>query len=357
MASVTFLCGGAPWTRLIKILGTSSPLVCSTNGPIAKDPLLWSIRKGEIVIRKRTEVLAKFRAREVSQVALFGGVEVTTPAVRELIKRGIPVLWFSTGGWFYGMAGGHWHRNILLRTAQYAAAADEARALSIAREIVRSKIRNQRTLLRRNTNADGATLDELRRLSKLARGANARDALMGLEGSAAKLYFRGLAASFVEAGEAFDFTHRNRRPPTDPINAMLSYAYAILTSDATVALMSAGFDPYRGLFHQPRYGRASLALDLMEEFRPLIVDSVVLMAVRNGEVSEASFVKRAHGCALTTSGKRSFLRCYERRMRQEITHPIFGYRVSWRRMIEVQARLLGRHVLGEIPRYVPIETR
>jgi CRISPR-associated protein Cas1 len=138
---------------------------------------------------------------------------------------------------------------------------------------------------------------------------------------------------------------------------MLSFAYAMLAREFTVALSAVGLDPYRGFYHQPRFARPALALDMMEPFRPLVADSAVLTAVNNAEVRPADFVLRAGGCALNDSGRKRFIATFERRMQQEVTHPIFGYRVSYRRLLEVQARLLARHLAGEISDYPIFVTR
>lgn len=132
---------------------------------------------------------------------------------------------------------------------------------------------------------------------------------------------------------------------------MLSLAYAMLTRHLTIALASVGFDPFRGLYHQPRFGRPSLALDLMEPFRPLIADSVVLSVVNTGQISKRDFVMAATGTALTQAGRRRFVQAFERRLSQETTHPVLGYRLSMRRLLILQARLLSRFLLGEIPAY------
>ena len=158
-------------------------------------------------------------------------------------------------------------------------------------------------------------------------------------------------------GESFDMQGRNRRPPTDPVNALLSFGYAMLTRTWVVALSSVGLDPYRGFFHQPRYGRPALALDMMEPFRPLIVDSSVVTALNNGEVQPSDFVRTPVGVNLTDSGRKRFIATFERRLTQEVTHPLFGYRVEYRRLLQIQARLLGRFLLGEIAEYPNFVTR
>ena len=230
--------------------------------------------------------------------------------------------------------------------------------------LVWAKIANCRTLLRRNWKRPGDNrrdvLIELKRDSRLARRAESLAALLGIEGTAAARYFRSLPALLSDSAAeqaAFDFRTRNRRPPTDPVNALLSFAYSLLVRAWTVTLTAVGFDPFRGLYHQPRYGRPALALDLMEPFRPLIADSVVMQAINNGEVRAVDFTTGAGSVALAPEGRRRFIAAFERRLSHEIVHPLFGYRVSYRRLMEMQARLLGRFLLGEIPVYPNFTTR
>lgn len=306
------------------------------------------------------------RLIDVSDVALFGNVGITTPALVALMEREIPVTFHSHGGWFRGLAQGIGHRNIDVRTAQYRASFDDAYCLRFARDLVAAKIVNQRTILRRNWRGeDQDRLTVLERLSaarKAAGGAAGLPELLGIEGDAAATYFRAFAEllspsdaakASAAIGEAmpFRFDARNRRPPTDPVNALLSLAYAMLSRHLTIALASVGLDPYRGFYHAPRYGRPALALDMMEPFRPIIADSVVLSAVNTGEVAANDFVVAATGTALTPAGRRRFVEAFERRLSQETTHPVFGYRLSMRRLLLVQARLLGRYLLGELPSY------
>jgi CRISPR-associated endonuclease Cas1/CRISPR-associated protein Cas4 len=307
---------------------------------------------------------SQVRLIDISDLALFGNISITTPALTALLEREIPVTFHSHGGWFRGMAHGLGHRNVEIRTAQYRLSFDEAGCLRFARELVAAKITNQRTILRRNwrgeVDARQAVLDRLAAARKSAGGAAAPSALLGLEGDAASVYFRAFAGLIKPPDDKpapegvlapFRFDARNRRPPTDPVNAMLSLAYAMLTRHLTIALGSVGLDPYRGFFHAPRYGRPALALDLMEPFRPIIADSVVLSAINTGEVGPGDFVVAATGTALTPGGRRRLVAAFERRLSQETTHPVFGYQVSMRRMLLVQARLLSRFLLGELPSY------
>jgi CRISPR-associated protein Cas1 len=277
----------------------------------------------------------------------------------------------SRGGWFLGHTIGVGHKNVELRTAQFRASFDEGHCRRLARDLVAAKIRNQRTLLRRNWKRgempDGL-LSAFRHDIEAAERAQSLAQLLGIEGNAAARYFRhfnemlsppaGAGAQADEDGTwRFDFDRRTRRPPTDAVNALLSYAYSLLTRSVAVALTAVGFDAYRGFFHQSRYGRPALALDLMEPFRPLIADSTVLMAINNGEVGTEDFVRAGGAVNLSERGRRSFIAALERRLSQEATHPLFGYSAQYRQIIELQCRLLGRHLLGEIERYPNFVTR
>jgi CRISPR-associated protein Cas1 len=156
---------------------------------------------------------------------------------------------------------------------------------------------------------------------------------------------------------AFDFNGRNRRPPRDPVNALLSLGYSLLARDLTVVCHAVGFDPFMGFYHQPRFGRPALALDLMEGFRPLVADSAVLAAINGRMVKPEDFVQAGGAVALSAGGRKGFIRAYEQRMDTLVTHPLFGYRVSYRRVLEIQTRLLARLVTGELSRYPGFETR
>lgn len=307
---------------------------------------------------------ATARLLDVSQVVLFGNVYLTTPTLHELLRREIPVSWHSYGGWFLGHTVSTGHKNVELRTAQYRASFDEKICLRIAKDLIRAKILNGRTLLRRNWRTETAPdelMDVLKRDASQAERAGNLSSLLGFEGVAAQRYFQSFSNMIKRDGDPanfrFEFTQRNRRPPTDPINALLSFAYAMLARAWTIALSSVGFDPYRGFYHQPRYGRPALALDMMEPFRPLVADSCVLYAINNGEVRPSDFISVAGSVALTPDGRKRFIGTFERRMAQEITHPLFGYKLSYRRLFDVQARLLGRFLLGEIPAFPSFMTR
>ncbi len=304
------------------------------------------------------------RLGEASQLVLWGNVYVTTPTLHELMAREVTVSWHSHGGWFLGHTIGTGHKNVEVRTAQYRASFDAAHCLRLSRGFVVAKIQNARTLLRRNWKAGEAPeplLDAFRQDIDLARRAKGLPELLGAEGNGAARYFREfrnmLSRSDGSDELPFDFTRRNRRPPSDPVNALLSFAYALLVRAWTATLSAVGFDPYRGFYHQPRYGRPALALDLMEPFRPLVADSAVILAINNGEVKPTDFIAAAGSVALNADGRKRFIAAFERRLSQEVTHPEFGYRIAYRRLFELQARLLARHLLGELEDYPNFVTR
>lgn len=340
--------------RLVPPLHERLPVYLTTQGAVVH-------RKGDCLdVRSPDGESATVRLREVSQVVVMGSVQLSPAVLQELCSRGIPVSLCSSHGWFYGTVGGITEHNVLLRVAQFDVARDRARRLPLARAFVEGKILNARTLLRRN--GGDAAQDAVTRLRSLAAEVpkvTDEESLLGVEGTAAATYFAHFGSLLKPPSGAavFDFETRNRRPPQDPVNAMLSFGYAMLTREAKVALASAGLDPMVGLFHRLRPGRPSLALDLMEEFRPLIVDSVVLSAVNTGELDAGHFHRSAGACAMTDAGRKAFIAAFERRMATEVHHPLFGYTVSYRRIIEVQARLLGRTLTGELPVYLPFRTR
>jgi CRISPR-associated protein Cas1 len=296
---------------------------------------------------------------DVSHLVVMGNVQVSTQALRELSSRAIPVAWLSTGGWLSGLLDGLGHGQVALRRAQYQAADDAQRTLALARAFVAAKIANARTMLRRNLEASspGLMLD-LAQLVERAEAAESLEVLLGHEGNAARLYFENFAGLLVDDSlGTFDFTTRNRRPPKDAVNALLSFCYSMLTKDLAVASRLVGFDPYLGFLHQPRAGRFSLALDLMEEFRPIVADSVVVSVINTKMLGPSDFIRRGVGVTLSAEGRKKVLRAWERRLAEKVTHPVFGYRVSYRRIFEMQCRLLGRHLRGEIPEYPAFRTR
>lgn len=336
--------------RLIPARDDEGVLYVNTQGAVVG-------KSGQVVtVKEKGKLIAEVPMGRIRQLCLMGGVQITSQAVQTLIDEGIPIVHLSMNGRFNGLTTGLPAKNAMLRYRQYTQFSDPMRALPLARKTVAAKIANQRNLLLRNhkEGADEAT-DRMKELLQRADEAGNLEELLGIEGMAARHYFAQFAGMLK--GTEFQFDGRNRRPPRDPINALLSFGYALLVKDLTVATFQVGFDPFFGYLHQPRHGKPALALDLMEEFRPIIVDSVVVTLVNNRMLTESDFYVTPGGCTLTQPGRRRFLDAYERRKETLVTHPLFGYRMSYNRMFEVQARLLLRVLYGELPAYVGFVTR
>ncbi|WP_264016494.1 CRISPR-associated endonuclease Cas1 [Mycobacterium heckeshornense] len=343
-----------PRRRLIPSDRAARPLYVTEQGAYV------SVRRGRVEVRKDGLDLASVRLIDVSQLCLIGNVQVSTQAFRAFFANDIPVCFFTFGGWLAGIAEGLPSKNVDLRRRQVIVGSRGG--LEVARRFVAGKITNSRTLLRRNSREDVRQIvDRLKELQLLAGRSDSLQELLGLEGAAARDYFGAFGAMLRPdlrlPGSPFTFEGRNRRPPRDAVNALLSYVYGLLVKDLTATTLAVGFDPYIGLFHRPRFGRPALALDLAEEFRPLVGDSVVLQVLNNGEVGSRDFVVRAGSVALSSEGRRAVLAAYERRLDITITHPWFGYKISYRRLFEVQARILAAYLTGEVPEYTPIITR
>jgi len=342
------------------------PLYLNTQG-------LQVGRKSEVLeVRENGKVIQEVRLREINQVNLFGNIQVTTQALQTLVEMDVPVVMHSQRGYFQGMVHGTGLKNILLRREQFRLADDPAGSLRIAKALIIGKIRNQRVLLMRNhVDPPKMAVLELKRLVSRAETAKSAESLLGIEGTAARIYFQHFAGMLKPGDEPldplnslgepprfrFDFRGRSRRPPRDPVNALLSFTYALLAKDLTIVASAVGFDPYLGFFHLPRPGRPALALDLMEPFRPLIADSVVLLAINNRMVYPEHFIEAGQGVTMTSSGRKGLIRAYEQRMDQLVTHPMFDYRVSYRRLLEIQTRLMARVVSGELREYPAFVTR
>ncbi len=315
------------------------------------------ISQRRVEVKVNREVVSSERLIDVSQINLTGNVQVSTQLLHAAFRQDIPVCWFSYGGWFQGMAHGLPSKHVELRRRQVAVAAQAG--LPLARQMIVGKIRNSRTLLMRNSREPvDSAVAQLKELAAKAAEADSVESLLGIEGAAARSYFGNFATMLKnDRLGTFDFNGRNRRPPRDPVNCLLSFLYALLVKDLTAVAFSIGFDPYLGVYHRPRFGRPALALDLAEEFRPIIAESVVVNAVNNGEVAANGFVVRAGGVALEQPARRAVIAAYERRLDHEVTHPTYGYKITYRRVLEVQARMLAASMLGEIPEYVPFMTR
>lgn len=301
---------------------------------------------------------------KVDQVVVLGDITLTTPALAALLEKRVEVSFCSARGRFLGHLSPLLSKNAPLRLAQHRAHEDPAVQFSLAARFVSGKLANMRTfLLRQNRKRGQEAIAEacaemqhtLHRVEELSRAGNATMAtLLGLEGTGSALYF-GVFQNLLHEGWAFP--GRLRRPPPDPVNALLSFGYTVLANYVSSAVNIVGFDPLIGFLHAPGYGRPCLALDLMEEFRPLIVDSVVLRVINNGMIRPEDFRQEMGSCWLEEGARRRYLEQLEARLNEEIQHPVFGYKATYRRSLELQARLLAKVLLGEIPQYPPFTVR
>ncbi|MGE0683379.1 MAG: type I-D CRISPR-associated endonuclease Cas1d [Candidatus Binatia bacterium] len=307
------------------------------------------------------ETLLDLPMLKVSEVVVLGRVTVTPYTVAALMERHVPLTYLTEHGRYIGRIEPAFSKNSLLRRAQYAASFDEHRTLTLARGFVLGKLANLRvTLLRAARNTEGLhvndAIEAIRGAERRAERAEDLDVLRGHEGEGSAAYF-GVFASLIKA-DGFSFKKRVRRPPTDPVNALLSFGYALLANDIHAAVQMLGFDPYCGYLHADRYGRPSLALDVMEEFRPLIVDAVVLTCLNKRIIQPDDFsVSLGNVHSLTSEARKKFLLQYEERKNTEIQHPVFEYKATYRRCFELQARILAKCIQGELERYEPFVVR
>lgn len=366
--------------------------------------------------RERKTTIPLFK---IEEVMVLGDITLTTPALASLLDAKVPITYLSKHGRYLGSLNPSLSRNSLLRLAQHAAYSDTIRQHALAQGFVVGKLRNMRTLLMRyqRSHAEIQVEEQLERLKRCIRAAEqmagmskaaqgngtfenvlAHQAaeenytpgafapeeehlisiektmqeevgnkavkdrmhglgpLLGCEGAGSAAYFQAFG-QLIRCDWPHGFCKRVRRPPTDPVNSLLSYGYVILTAQVAAVLASVGFDPYIGYLHASRYGKPALALDLMEEFRPIIVDSVVLSLLNNRQLEAKDFLQELNSFRMTDATKRLFLQKFEDRMQEIIVHPVFGYKVAYRRCIELQARLLGKYLTGEVSAYTPFAVR
>jgi CRISPR-associated protein Cas1 len=315
-------------------------------------------RGDQIVVSVKGEVARKLPGHQLRAIYCYGAVQVTAQAAETCLDLGIDVSYFSPAGRFIGLLRGLPASGVDARRGQYRLFEQEGIRLQLARECIRAKIHNQRVMLMRNGDPPDRTLALLTSFRDATGQARDLTELMGIEGSAAAIYFEQFA-TMLKQTEAwnFDFRGRNRRPPRDPVNAMLSLGYSVLAKELAGVCHTVGLDPFLGFLHQPRYGRPALALDLMEEFRPLTADSVAISLLNRGELGPEDFINSASGTFLNENGRRRFWEAWFRRLDTEVSHPEFGYKMAYRRMLEVQARQLWRFLRGEAAAYHGFTTR
>lgn len=312
-----------------------------------------------LVITKDDETLLAVPLARVSEVVLVGNVGATTPALLALLDAGVPLSFITPTGALRGRLSPPTPRNLSLRHAQYDRARDPSFCLAVSKAIVDGKLRNSLALAHRLRRAHPQTsttlLERIRRAVAEVAAASDLDTLRGIEGSAARAYFEVLRGALRPD---MTFEKRTRRPPRDPANALLSLGYTLLTQNMMTACEIVGLDPYDGFFHADKYGRPALALDLVEEFRGPVVDSVVQLVINKRIVGPEDFAEgREGGIYLSERGMRKFLAQYTHRLNTEILHPVYGRRLTYQKVFEVQARLLAKVIQGELGAYPPFRVR
>jgi len=343
-------------------------------------------RDGETPGKKREQkkLIPLFK---IEEVVVLGDITLTTPALTSLLEAQISITYLSKHARYLGNLSPALTKNSLLRLAQHSNHACLASRHALAQRFVVGKLRNMKTLLMRyqRSSTDLSFATQIESLKNCLQSAehmqyaepvppeqiedeeteqessydsrmHGLGPLLGCEGAGSAAYF-SIFGQLIKCDWPHGFVKRTRRPPTDPVNAMLSYGYVILTTQVASILASVGFDPYIGYLHSSRYGKPALALDLLEEFRPIIVDSVVLNLLNNRQLEPKDFRQELNSYQMTDATKRLFLQKFEERMQETITHPHFGYKVSYRRCIELQARLLGKYLTEEIKEYPPFMVR
>jgi len=312
---------------------------------------------------------------KVDQVVVYGDSTITSPALAALLGQHAEVCFLNYYGGFVGRLSPQFSKNSLIRLEQHRAHNDLSRSLQLAKAFVLGKLSNQRAMLmranrKRNDPALEAAATTIKGvLDQVAavRGDGTpppdprhpqadtpQGRLLGLEGAASAAYF-GVFDKLL--ADDWDFAKRARRPPTDPINALLSYAYTLLMHQTMAAVSIVGLDPYVGFLHSSQYGKPAMELDVMEEFRPVIADSVVLTLVNNGMIKRDDFVEELGAFRLTDAARRVFLAKFEERLSTEVQHPTFKYKATYRRCLELQVRLVAKWLTGEIPTYPAFEVR
>lgn len=311
------------------------------------------------VTDKNGENLKEVPLVGIESLSVLGSAQVSTQALHAFADRGIPVAYLSAAGRLVAMVDPLDSVSAHVRKAQIRRFDTSGACIELSRALVSAKIRNQRKLLMRNCSELPPTIPkELKREAEAAASADSIESIRGHEGQAAAIYFRHFSGMFkVPLASEFDANGRKRRPPPDPINSCLSMAYSMLTHECTAALRLARLEPSIGAFHVSRPGRPALSLDLMEPFRPLISDSIAVSAFNRGELTEGHFHRTSAGCAFTDAGRRAFFSVLGRRMETEITHPVFEYRLSYRRMLVLHARMIAAWLVGDVPALEFLTTR
>lgn len=312
-----------------------------------------------IVIRKGRKVLKDIPAIKVDRIVVFGNANLTAPAIKFVLENGIDVAYLSSRGIYRGRLQPEFAKDAHLRQMQYEKSLDSGFRLALSKRFVGGKIQNMMALCRRQRRSQKdkvieAQLGILERLSHKAALAEGLEELRGYEGAASAAYYKAFRR-FLKGDLGFE--RRNHHPPRDPVNALLSLGYTLLYNNIYGLINIVGLDPYQGFFHETKHGHAALASDLMEEWRPLIVDSIVLSMINRGELSKSDFRWIREQVRLTREGLERFLRRYDGRLAAKVFYPRLKVRIPYRQCLGFQVRHLADLLLGKAKSYRPFQTR
>ncbi len=329
---------------------------------LTEDSYLTLDGENIVVNREKTEV-ARFALHTLEAVLCFSFPGASPALMGACAEHGVDLAFFSPKGKFLARAVGQTHGNVLLRQQQYRVSDDPAASCRYAKGFLLGKVYNARWVLERATrdHPQRVPVEKLKTLSDQLAAALPRmeeamttEELRGIEGEAAQRYFDGFDSLILQQRDTFSFTKRSRRPPLDPINALLSFAYTLLARDCAAALEGVGLDPYVGFLHRPRPGRASLALDLMEELRAVYADRFVVTCINQKVLTDKHFQKQESGAVLLSEdGRRIFLKAWQQRKQQSIQHPFLNEKIPWGLVPYTQALILARTLRGDLERYPP----
>lgn len=316
-----------------------------------------------LVISQDGTEIGRVPLHNIERIMTFGHAGASPALMGKCAKNGIELVFMSRNGHFIARVEGEVKGNVLLRRQQYRIADNEKGSLDIARNIISAKLFNSRWVLERMIRDHGARIDTelfgkksefLNNSIKQVRNCGDMDSLRGIEGEAASVYFSLFNDMILQQKDDFRFDTRNKRPPLDNVNALLSFAYSMATGMCTSALESVGLDPYVGFMHTDRPGRRSLALDMVEEIRSVLCDRFVLTLINKRLVSSDDFVKREDGAVLLTEdGRKTFFSAWQKRKSEELKHPFIEEKVEWGMLPYVQAMLLARYIRGDLDCYPP----
>lgn len=330
---------------------------------VTSEDIYLSLDGENVVASRGKEVAARYPLHTLSGILSFSYAGASPALMGACAQRGISLSFCTPRGRFLARVSGESNGNVLLRRTQYRVADDPRQSCRIARSMIFGKLYNARWCIERTRRDHGLRVDgqrlgevsgQLRELLPQVLSEEELDRLRGLEGAGATAYFGVFDQLILGDRSVFSFSARSRRPPLDPVNALLSFAYSLLVHDCSSALESVGLDAYVGFLHRDRPGRSSLALDLMEELRPCMADRFVLTGINNRIFRGEAFEYRENGGVfLRDEARRTFLRRWQERKKEQITHPFLGEKIPWGLVPYLQSLLLARYLRGDLEEYPP----